>query len=320
MTAALVSLWEETMTTYTAWGFDFADGSGITAAQLIAQGCNFVCRYLSGTPGSGKDISSSEISNYKAAGINVVFNWETGGQEISEAQGVSDAQAAQSELNELASQSGVSAVASAPIIFSCDAAPDATVDADSVAYMRGVNSVIGLARSGGYGGYGAIQAMFNAGVITYGWQTYAWSGGMWDSRAQLQQYQNNVTVGSTSVDRDRATAADYGQCQWSVSAPPPPAMPTYDVPTGLRAVLPTVVTLTLSWDQPANVDNTGDIQATYHVQFADAWDNILVDQSLLETSIQVQAHAPGTYNFRVAVHQSATHNGSATTPWFPITL
>jgi hypothetical protein len=265
------------MTTYTAWGFDFSDGSGITAAQLIAQGCNFVCRYLSGTPGSGKDISSSEISNYKAAGINVVFNWETGGQEISEAQGVSDAQAAQSELNELASQSGVPAVASAPIIFSCDAAPDATVDADSVAYMQGVNSVIGLARSGGYGGYGAIQAMFNAGVITYGWQTYA--------------------------------------CQWSS-----PVMPTYDIPTGLTAVLPTVVTLTLSWDQPANVDNTGDVNATYHVQFADAWDNILVDQSLLETSIQVQAHAPGTYNFRVAVHQSATHNGSATTPWFPITL
>lgn len=304
------------MTTYTAWGFDFANGGGITAAQLIAQGCNFVCRYLSGTPGSGKDISATEINNYKAAGISVVFNWETSGQEISEAQGVSDAQAAQSELNELASQSGVPAVASAPIIFSCDVAPDSAVDADSVAYMQGVNSVIGLTRSGGYGGYGAIQAMFNAGVITYGWQTYAWSGGMWDLRAQLQQYQNDVTIGPATMDRDRATAADYGQCQWSV----PPVKPTYDAPTGLRAVLPTAVTLTLSWDQPANVDNAGDIQATYHVQFADAWDNILVDQSLPENSIQVAAHAPGTYNFRVAVHQSATHNGSATTPWFPINL
>lgn len=216
------------MTTYTAWGLDFAYGDGITVAELQANQCDFVCRYLSGNPNTGKDLSSTEIKNYKAGNINLVLNWETTGQELTEAQGVRDASSAIAEAEQLAIQSGVPAVGSAPIYFSCDTAPTPSVNQNATAYMRGVNSVIGLARSGGYGGYGTIQALFNAGVITYGWQTYAWSDNQWDPRAQLQQYQNSVTVGPATVDRDRATAADYGQVQWdtaqlTVAVTPAPA-------------------------------------------------------------------------------------------------
>ena len=59
--------------------------------------------------------------------------------------------------------------------------------------------------------------MFDAGVVSFGWQTYAWSGGQWDNRAQIQQYRNDKLVGGVSVDFDRATSADFGQC-WSWSA------------------------------------------------------------------------------------------------------
>ncbi|MFI2206441.1 hypothetical protein ACH47Z_37915 [Streptomyces sp. NPDC020192] len=45
----------------------------------------------------------------------------------------------------------------------------------------------------------------------WGWQTYAWSGGNWDSRAQLRQVQNDITVAGHDADLDQAMAADFGQ-------------------------------------------------------------------------------------------------------------
>src|SRR5260370_707603 len=39
----------------------------------------------------------------------------------------------------------------------------------------------------GYGGYWAVRRLLDAGLIRRGWQTTAWSGGQWDSRAVLHQ-------------------------------------------------------------------------------------------------------------------------------------
>lgn len=296
---------------YTAWGFDFAYGSGITTEVLKANGCNFVCRYLSGKPGSGKDLSAQEVLNYFNAGINVVFNWETTGQEVSEAQGVADAHAAQLELDTFAAEllalnasaRLVDAVKVTPVIFSCDAAPDGTVDADAVAYMRGANSVMGLSRSGGYGGYGAVQAMFNAGVIKYGWQTYAWSNGQWDARAQLQQYQNSVTVGPAQVDRDRATADDYGQCKWA-AVPTPPPVP-WPVLTGLAASVENTFatsgyqTAKLSWGPVADPD------ASYQGEIWCGNSVILYFQTKNPFVEGVSLTWNTTYGFRVQCHPTS---------------
>jgi Domain of unknown function (DUF1906)/Repeat of unknown function (DUF346) len=206
------------MTTYTAWGFDFAYGSGITTAELRAQGCQFVCRYLSGTPNQGKDLSSTEIVNYKAANINLVLNWELSGQMPNEAAGEADARSAQSEAATLANESGVPAIATAPIIFSADFDPTGNTGG-IVAYMRGVASVLGHDRTGLYGGYDAMVAYFDANIGKYGWQTYAWSDGQWYPNAQLQQYQNDVQAGPATVDRDRATTGDYGYVKWALPKP-----------------------------------------------------------------------------------------------------
>lgn len=205
------------VTTYTAWGFDYAYGNGITTTTLLANGCNFVCRYLSGHPGSGKDISAKEIQNYQAAGINVVLNWETDGQMPSEPAGAAAARAAQAEANTLASESRIPAVADAPVIFSADFDPTGNT-AGIIAYMNGVASVLGHSRTGLYAGYAGIQAYFNAGIGQYGWQTCAWSKGLWDGRAQLQQWNVNVNVSPAQVDQDRATANDYGQVEWNAAA------------------------------------------------------------------------------------------------------
>ena len=56
-----------------------------------------------------------------------------------------------------------------------------------------------------------ISHLFDAGLIGYGWQTYAWSDGQWDHRAQLRQYSNGHTIAGVGVDYDQSTAVDFGQ-------------------------------------------------------------------------------------------------------------
>jgi hypothetical protein len=199
-----------------AWGIDYSFGSGITVAQLQANKVEFVCRYLSG--GHAKDINLLELTNLRAGKIDVVLNWETSGAELGFAAGAADATAAIGEATALG-------FPMAPIIFSPWDANPAGYIPGILDYMRGVVSVRGKLLSGLYQGYPAIKAYFDAGIGKYGWQTYAWSNGAWDPRAQLQQYQNNVTMGPATVDRDRAMATDFGQVRVFVPPPPPPLPP-----------------------------------------------------------------------------------------------
>ena len=84
-------------------------------------------------------------------------------------------------------------------------------------------SVIGVARTGAYGGYYVIQRLFNASKIKWGWQTYAWSGGQWDTRAQVRQVLNGITAAGDAncCDKDEAVAADFGQWHAAPANTPP---------------------------------------------------------------------------------------------------
>src|SRR6185437_12928118 len=145
------------------------------------------------------------------------LNWEWGSQDSLDgfSKGVEEAKAAEAQ------RKAVGAPSTAPIYFSIDF--DATPGDQTAinAYFDGVASVIGRARTGAYGGYYPIKRLFDAGKIKWGWQTYAWSGGQWDSRAQMRQVENGIDGGG--VDKDEAVASDYGQ--WGPSAPKPPPPP-----------------------------------------------------------------------------------------------
>lgn len=67
-----------------------------------------------------------------------------------------------------------------PIYFAVDfdAAPKQQPPIDD--YFRGVATELGLAWTGAYAGYWVVSRLFDAGLIRWGWQTYAWSGGNWD--------------------------------------------------------------------------------------------------------------------------------------------
>jgi hypothetical protein len=184
-------------------------------ASIRAQGFTFAARYVSGDPGGGKDLSHAEADALIAAGIDVVVVWEASSTAALNGynQGVSDARTANAEA------ASCGEPASRPIYFAVDFETNSGSIGAVSAYFAGVASVLGVARTGAYGGIYTIESLFNEGRIAFGWQTYAWSGGAWDGRAQLRQIQNGID--NDEEDEDEAVASDFGQ--WGTGAAPAPA-------------------------------------------------------------------------------------------------
>lgn len=188
----------------TVTGLDFA-WSKPSVSAIKGAGHVFVCRYLS-YDDTGKNLTKSEATAYRKAGINVVSNWEyatdaaLGGYN----QGVRDAREANRQ--HLACGGGPTD----PIYFSADW--DATPGQQSAinSYLDGVASVIGRARTGVYGSFYVVKRAYEAGKAKWLWQTYAWSGGQVYSKAHIYQYHNGVKVGGADTDLNRALQANYG--------------------------------------------------------------------------------------------------------------
>jgi hypothetical protein len=215
------------------FGVDYA-WARPSPSGLKAQGFGFVCRYLSYDT-TGKNLSKGEADALIAAGLDVVANWEWGAQDALDgySRGVQEAQAAESQ----AIADGMPA--GRPIYFSIDFDAQPGEQGAIDAYFDGVASVIGRDRTGAYGGHGVINRLFNNGKIKWAWQTYAWSYGAWDGRAQLRQIQNGIGPGG-EMDKDQSMVADFGQ--WGHAAPPPPPVgpPTAKppAPTGCGTIHP----------------------------------------------------------------------------------
>ena len=172
-------------------GIDFAGHSALDYAG-IAQTKSFVVRYLSGV--SWKDVTLDELNQWNAHGVGVAFVWELGATDPEQGynRGVLDAQRASAQLR------GLGVPNSIPIYFAVD--EDTSFGPNLTGYFKGIRDTIGFERSGCYGSYAVVKGAFDNGLIKYGWQTYAWSGGRWDVRAQLRQYRNGMQMGNLSVD------------------------------------------------------------------------------------------------------------------------
>lgn len=195
------------MTDPVAWGVDAA--SKVALNTLASVGATFVCCYLAPATQSWKVRTPDDVHAYLAGGYDVVFNWESDGTpDGGWNTGVAAAQRSVELLvgyhNHCASCAAKIGV-TAPVIFTFAdmGSPNLTDLGDA---MRGAASVIGLGRTGGYGGYDTVKWLFDQKLITYGWQTYGWSAGRRDPRAQLYQRLNTATI-----DYDVAYAVDFGQ-------------------------------------------------------------------------------------------------------------
>jgi hypothetical protein len=216
------------------FGIDYAWHNTVTdavAKELVKAGVTFVGRYYSNNNDS-KNLSPGEVKALSKHDIDIVCFWESTATEAENgyAAGVADAKRALVEAKEDGMPSD------RPIYFAID--EDATVGPHITAYFKGVASVIGLKRTGVYGGIRVVRGLFDARLIEWAFQTYAWSGGKWDARAQFRQYSNGHTVAGISCDYDTAVAKDFGQ--WRVGHDPgrAPAKPPAKKPPAKKPSKP----------------------------------------------------------------------------------
>lgn len=202
-----------------------------TPAELKQAGKKFACRYVypqSQNPGT-KNLTRTEANALKAAGIEIVSNYESYAGRAADGRpaGITDAKAA--DIQHLA----CGGRGTAPIYFSVDYDTTPSNYPAIDGYFKGVASVLGLARVGVYGEYDLVKHLMDSGLVGksadagkyYCWQTYAWSAGKYDERCALAQDKNGVKLGSGTVDLDSAHCTDYGQWGWKAPVKPPAKKP-----------------------------------------------------------------------------------------------
>lgn len=228
----------------TVEGIDYSEGAPGGAA-IVAAGKRFVVRYIP-YAGYPKGLTAPELADLRANSLAVALVYESddhrplGGIVVP---AIDDAYAASLGIarphvtpswagsadawwsNKQAA--GLGFPAKQPIYFGVDfdanvgqraiTATDPDHRPELTDYLRGAAGPIGLARVGVYASYWVVEWAFANGLVSFGWQTYAWSGGRVSTRAQLYQYRNSQYLNGKSVDYDRAQATNYGQ--WPAGLP-----------------------------------------------------------------------------------------------------
>jgi Domain of unknown function (DUF1906) len=210
---------------------DFAERR-IAPDQIKSAGYDGVVNYVSESrPGANfeaKPITREYADALRAAGLQIVSNFQYGKPGWPDPSdftrghdgGVADAQTAM-RLHAAAGGPG-----SAPIFFSIDDDIDVnTWNSLAVQWFRGINSVLGVGRTGIYGHAGACGWAIRDGVVgnsttpgrRWAWQTKSWSHGEREPAAVLYQAVVNSPsnpsplLGGINVDIDDVLAADFGQ-------------------------------------------------------------------------------------------------------------
>ena len=145
------------------FGLDWSVAHPPSDKSLASAGVSFACRYLSHSP--GKNLKLLEANHLSSIGIDLVVVWETTANRALAGHdaGVADATEAQRQANHLGMPDD------RPIYFAIDF--DATahqLQHEITEYFQGVNEVLGAERTGVYGGFRQVGAMFDAGLVTFG--------------------------------------------------------------------------------------------------------------------------------------------------------
>jgi len=182
-------------------GVDFAYGAP-SASFMRSHGWSFGASYLS--TDSGKNWQLGQFRSLQRGGVAGVAVWETSAERALGGCGAgrSDAQRAWAEAKPFGFR---------VIYFAVDFELQGSQTSTVKSYFRCAASVGGASKTGVYGGIFTMEVVLDSGTVRYGWQTYAWSSGRWDPRAQLQQWLNG-----NQFDYDRAVAADFGQTPFHV--------------------------------------------------------------------------------------------------------
>ena len=232
---------------------DFA-ARKIPPDDIKAAGYDGVVAYVSESrPGANfgaKPITHEYADALRAAGLHIVSNFQYGKPGESAPSdytrgfdgGTEDARTA------LRLHDAAGGPDSAPIIFSVDEDIDLdTWNGVAVQWFQGINSIIGVDRTGIYGHSRVSAWAILDGVVGYSttpgrrwvWQTRAWSYGGREPAAVLFQdvidtpSNPGPLVGGTRVDVNDVLAADFGQ--WDLDRSSVTGIPHFDESTEIRS-------------------------------------------------------------------------------------
>jgi hypothetical protein len=202
-------------------GIDYSMGMPSSAAL---RGFDFACRYTGYTsPGlpQSKILTLAEAKDISYKGLSIVSNFEWYANRPNEGWFAGEADA-HTAMQYHAAAGGPK---NAALYFSVDFLP---ADLTPIGrYFQGIASVMDLEWIGGYGPYKVIKYLREQNLISWCWQTYAWStdstGTYWYEGNHIEQYHNGVALSDgTVVDLDRAMFPQFGQ--WSLQGDPPKFM------------------------------------------------------------------------------------------------
>jgi Domain of unknown function (DUF1906) len=204
----------------------------VPADQIKSAGYGGALVYVSelraGATFDFKPVTREYVDSLRAAGLQIVSCYQFGKPGWPDPSdytrgydgGVADAQTA------LRLHGAAGGTASAPIFFSVDEDIDLdTWNTLAVQWFQGINSILGVNRTGIYGhaaacGWAIKDAVIGASTTVghwWAWQTRAWSHGEREARAVLYQAvvdtasTPGVALGDTHVDVDDVLAPDFGQ-------------------------------------------------------------------------------------------------------------
>jgi hypothetical protein len=211
-----------------------------TVAQLDSWGVVACGMYVSRDP--GKNATAELVRQYASAGIKTFLFFEDAadGALGGEVQGRADAQLGKEQAAALGKPPW------APILPSADfdikdyapSSSDPVAKLGPVAdYYRAWDEELGLAETGGYGGYWAVKRLAAAGLISVGVQTVAWSGGLVDT-AHIAALQNARTLDNGNVDVELIeSAALLDKLAWVPGEPEPGTVKAVPAPSADAAWL-----------------------------------------------------------------------------------
>jgi hypothetical protein len=185
---------------------DYSNGRPAGAA-VKAAGFDAVVRYTGFDPAlRGKCVTRAEYESHLAAGVAVAFVYEddVGTSLQGRGRGQADAHAVLQWADAIGAP-----VPACYFAVDFDAQPGQYAAIDD--YFRGAADILGTPRVGGYGSYAVVGHLFDAGLVTYGWQTVAWSHGLREPRAHLFQRLGTAVVDGVQCDVNDVLADDFGQ-------------------------------------------------------------------------------------------------------------
>lgn len=150
-----------------------------TPAAIKAAGACGVMRYLSHS-GPPKNLTTAEATALHQAGLSIGLVYESTANRAGKGSqaGCQDATFAYDQAHDLGVPGGT------VIFFAVDF--DTTADAVTP-YFKGVASVPTAYLPGVYGSLQVVDGLMSCGIVQWGWQTVAWSGGKLSDRAHLYQ-------------------------------------------------------------------------------------------------------------------------------------